>query len=155
MFVRPAKPHDHAAWIEMRQALWPECPHAEQLVEAERTLASEIQAVFVAESPTGELCGFIEMALREFASGCATTPVGYIEGWYVKPQFHRQGIGRALVAAGERWAVERGCVEMASDALLANAVSQQAHRALGYEESERLVCFRKGLPARNEDSSSR
>jgi len=131
----------------MRQSLWPECPYAEQLVEVARTLASEIQAVFVAESPTGELRGFVEMALREFASGCATSPVGYIEGWYVKPQFHRQGIGRALVAAGEQWAMERGCVEMASDAVIGNIVSQQAHRALGYEESERLVCFRKGLPA--------
>ena len=147
MFVRPVKPQDHAAWIEMRQSLWPECPYAEQLVEVARTLASEIQAVFVAESPTGELRGFVEMALREFASGCATSPVGYIEGWYVKPQFHRQGIGRALVAAGEQWAMERGCVEMASDAVIGNIVSQQAHRALGYEESERLVCFRKGLPA--------
>jgi aminoglycoside 6'-N-acetyltransferase I len=155
MLVRPIMPQDQAAWIEMRQSLWPECPYAEQLVEVARTLASEIQAVFVAESPTGELCGFVEMALREFASGCATSPVGYIEGWYVKPQFHRQGISRALVAAGEQWAMERGCVEMASDAVIGNIVSQQAHRALGYEESERLVCFRKSLPGWNEESGSR
>jgi aminoglycoside 6'-N-acetyltransferase I len=34
---------------------------------------------------------------------------------------------------------------MASDAHLDNAVSHAAHHALGFEESERLVHFRKRL----------
>ena len=34
---------------------------------------------------------------------------------------------------------------MASDAELHNAVSLEAHRALGFDEVERQVCFRKPL----------
>jgi aminoglycoside 6'-N-acetyltransferase I len=50
-----------------------------------------------------------------------------------------------LVAAAEDWAREQRCTEMASDALIDNALSHTAHRHIGYEEIERIVCFRKSL----------
>ena len=53
--------------------------------------------------------------------------------------------GTASTAAAESWARTLGLTEMASDADLANAVSIGAHRALGYTEAERIVCFRKEL----------
>lgn len=55
------------------------------------------------------------------------------------------GVGGALLAAAEAWARGKGCAEMSSDCLLANDVSLAAHRALGYEETERLIHFRKVL----------
>jgi aminoglycoside 6'-N-acetyltransferase I len=36
-------------------------------------------------------------------------------------------------------------VELASDADIANAVSHATHRALGFQETERVVYFRKVL----------
>jgi aminoglycoside 6'-N-acetyltransferase I len=57
----------------------------------------------------------------------------------------RQGIGGLLTAAAEAWAVEQGFKEMASDCEIGNHVSRQAHFALGYEEVERLIHFRKFL----------
>src|SRR5258708_2687361 len=80
--------------------------------------------------PEGGLCGFLEAALRSRADGCETTPVGYIEGWYVDPDVRRRGIGRALVEAAEAWAKSQGCRQMASDAELWNDVSHQVHGAL-------------------------
>ena len=56
-----------------------------------------------------------------------------------------RGVGRALVAAAEAWARGRGCTEFASDALLDNATSAAAHKALGFEEVEQIRCFRKTL----------
>jgi len=47
--------------------------------------------------------------------------------------------------ASAQWARERGCSELASDALLDNAASRAMHRALGFEETERAVFFRKSL----------
>jgi hypothetical protein len=35
--------------------------------------------------------------------------------------------------------------ELGSDALLDNTLGQQAHRACGFEERERVVCFRKRI----------
>ncbi len=72
-------------------------------------------------------------------------PVGFIEGWYVREVHQGQGVGRALMQAAEEWARARQCREMASDALIDNEESLRAHLALGFEEVDRCVHFRKQL----------
>lgn len=104
--------------------------------------------MFVAQTAEGSLVGFAEVDLRPYVDGCRTSPVGYLEGWYVAPAFRRRGTGRALVRAAESWARSIGCAEFASDTGIANRVSQRAHRALGFEETERLVLFRRTLAPR-------
>ena len=91
------------------------------------------------------MCGLVEVGSRPYAEDCETSPVGYIEGWWVDDDMRRHGVGRALLATAEDWARGMGYTEMASDALLDNLTSHAAHRACGYEEVERLVCFRKPL----------
>ena len=103
---------------------------------------------FIAERPDGSVCGFVEAGTRSYADGCDTTPVGYIEAWYVDADVRRHGYGRALLAAAEAWAVEQGYREMASDALIDNITSHEAHKASGYIEGDRVVGFRKALPER-------
>jgi aminoglycoside 6'-N-acetyltransferase I len=71
--------------------------------------------------------------------------VAFLEGWYVDPDHRGLGLGRALIEAVEAWARERGLQELASDALLDNAPSQQAHEHLGFVEVERAVRYRKPL----------
>ena len=130
----------------MRRLLWPDTPDEEHLQEIEVYFqAGAVDAAFVALRLSGELAGFLEASLRKYADGCSTSPVGYIEGWYVDPDLRRHGVGSLLVAAAEAWALGRGCTEMASDCLLDNYASLAAHLALGYEEAERLIHFRKSL----------
>jgi aminoglycoside 6'-N-acetyltransferase I len=102
---------------------------------------------FVVESTGGGLCGFIEVSLRNYAEGCTTSPVAYIEGWYVDQDLRRGKVGSQLVKAAEAWARSHGLKEIASDTQIENAVSIHAHTRLGYEEVERMVCFRKVLDA--------
>jgi aminoglycoside 6'-N-acetyltransferase I len=71
--------------------------------------------------------------------------VAYIEGWFVDADLRRRGLGAALVRAGEQWARKQGLREIASDAELENEISISAHKAIGYEEEARIVCFRKEL----------
>jgi aminoglycoside 6'-N-acetyltransferase I len=52
---------------------------------------------------------------------------------------------RGAFPEGEAWSREKGYAEIASDARIENAVSLAAHRALGSEEIERVVCFAKAL----------
>jgi aminoglycoside 6'-N-acetyltransferase I len=102
---------------------------------------------FVVERTGGGLCGFIEVSLRNYAEGCKTSPVAYIEGWYVDADSRRRKLGTRLVQAAEAWARSQGLKEIASDTQIENTVSIQAHTGLGYEEVERIVCFRKALDA--------
>jgi len=146
MQIRQAVPEDVNEWLRMRRLLWPDSPDVEHLQEIGVYFqAGAVDAAFVALRPSGELAGFLEVSLRKYADGCSTSPVGYIEGWYVDSDLRRQGVGGLLVAAAEAWARGLGCTEMASDCLLDNHGSLAAHLALGYEEAERLIHFRKSI----------
>jgi aminoglycoside 6'-N-acetyltransferase I len=125
----------------MRLALWPDCAES----DIDTWFAREDAATFLAERSDGSLCGFVEVGSRPYAEGCESSPVGYIEGWWVDADVRRAGVGRALLAEAESWARGRGYSEMGSDALLDNAVSHSAHERCGYREVERLVMFRKTL----------
>jgi aminoglycoside 6'-N-acetyltransferase I len=146
MLIRHVQPDDLDEWLRMRQALWPDGTDLEHRQEMQQYFApGATETAFVAVRPSGRLAGFLEASLRRYADGCSTSPVGYIEGWYVDADLRQQGVGASLVAAAETWAAEQGCTEMASDCLLDNQVSLATHLALGYDETERLIHFRKNI----------
>ncbi|WP_264185386.1 aminoglycoside 6'-N-acetyltransferase [Roseicella aerolata] len=139
-----------ADWVALRQVLWPEGGAAEHRAEAEALLARPEEAVaFLARDPAGAAIGFAEARLRrDPVNGCATSPVAFLEGILVLPGWRRRGLARALSGAVEAWALSLGCAELASDALLDNAASHRMHRALRFEETERVVFYRKALAPR-------
>ena len=143
--IRRATTDDQPEWLRMRHDLWPEVEPDDLLHEMERLLGDPLTPVFVLERPDGKLGGFLEAGTRKYAEGCETSPVGYIEGWFVDEDLRTQGVGRALVQAAEDWAREQGLQEMASDTWLDNDVSIKAHLTMGYEEVERLIHFEKWL----------
>ena len=145
MEIREYESSDLREWLRMRRALWPEIAEVDEANDAAAWLAWPNAVVLVAERPGGGLAGFAELATRPYAEGCDTSPVAYLEGWYVDPDVRRRGVGAALLRAGESWARARGYREMASNALLDNVASHQAHEALGFSEVERTVHFRKDL----------
>lgn len=144
--IKPCTSVEQAGWLQLRMALWP-ASTAEHLQEMQELCAQPARyAQFLAYSALGEPQGFAEVALRtDYVNGTESSPVGFLEGLYVDPAFRRQGIAAVLVDTAERWIREQGCTEMASDALLENTSSHAMHRALGFEETERVVCFRKRL----------
>ena len=143
--IRRATHADKAEWLRLRQKLWPEAPADYLQFDLDSRLANPDYAVFVASNADGQLVAFIEAGLRDYGEGCETSPVGYIEAWYVDEHNRGQRYGRDLMSAAEGWARERGCREMASDTWLDNETGIRAHLRLGYEEADRLVHFVKRL----------
>ena len=151
MIVRTLVPSDRSEWLRLLQGLHPELSEADHVPSIDAFLSNRSigelipAAVFVAERQDERLGGFLEISIRNYAEACrGDTP--YIESWYVDDDLRGTGIGRALMDAAERWARDRGFTELASDALLDNSLSHAAHTALGFEEVERIVVFRKPLP---------
>ena len=145
--VRPVTRQDAAAWLAMRQALWPDDPGGSHAKEIEEFFAGRLRMplqVLVAVDES-RVVGFAELSIRAYAEGCLTDRVAFLEGWYVEPGARRRGFGRALVSAAEEWGRGQGCSEFGSDALLNNDISAAAHQALGFEEVVRIRCFKKEL----------
>lgn len=147
MIVRAVRQRDAADWEQMRQILWPSGPgeHAREIqafFDGDRQDPAE---VFIALENGGRAVGFAEVSIRPYAEGCYSGRVAYLEGWFVRGRHRGQGVGGALLKAVEEWGRAQGCRELGSDAEMHNTTSQKAHRALGFSEVGRLVCFRKGL----------
>ena len=131
----------------MRQTLWPsdEGEHAREIASFFSGARHDVAEAFLAIDESGRAVGFAEVSLRSHAENCLSTPVAFLEGWFVDEAVRRAGVGTALVRAVEEWGRSQGCTELASDTELDNVGSQQAHRAVGFEEADRVVCFRKTL----------
>lgn len=132
------------AWAAQRQALWPDCPPAQSASEM-AAIVADARQVALGAFDGDRLIGFAELSLHPHAIGCGPGPVAYLEAWRVDDAHRRSGVGARLIAAGEEWGREQGCREIASDTWIDNAGSDAAHRALGFEETERLIHYRKAL----------
>lgn len=147
--VRPLSKDDAAAWLRMREALWPDFASTWHADEVEQFFAGKLSmplAVLIARDDAGKPLGFVELSIRNCAEDCVTDRVAYLEGWYVVPGARRRGVGRALIAASEEWARAQGCTEFGSDAVIDNEISAAAHRALGFTETAQIRCFKKQIP---------
>ena len=144
MHVRPAQESDRAAWLEMRRTLWPDPDYSLEEFQEQITDFIARGVAFIAFE--GDVpVGFAEVSLRPYAEGCKSSPVAFLEGWFVAEAHRGRGVGRALLERVEQWGREQNCTELGSDTWLDNLDSQRAHEKLGFEEVERLVSFRKSL----------
>lgn len=135
MHVRRYEARDRAELDRLGRLMFP---------DAEDPFGHDV-AWFVIDRGDGQLGGYVEVGTRPYAEGCDTSPVAYIEAWYVEKDLRRQGWGGRLFAAVEDWARAHGHSELASGSLLDNHTSIAAHQALGFTEVERQVHFAKRL----------
>lgn len=132
-------------WLALRSAFWDgesEEEHFASLQKFKTTHAPYL--AFIANGKNCESLGFAETSVRrDYVNGCESSPVLYLEGIFVRPEIRGTGIAHALCRAAEDWGAAEGIREFASDSDVENVVSINAHRGLGFQEIERVVCFRK------------
>lgn len=145
--ITPCESVEQPGWLALRTALWPHAAEAEHRAEMAGFLAEASRYLqLVAYDDSGRPVGFVEASLRtDPVNGTASTPVAFLEGIYVTPSHRRTGVARRLLDAVIAWARTKGCGELASDVALDNALGHLAHRALGFEETERVVFYRRAL----------
>lgn len=149
MRIRSFTNDEGEKWAGLRKRLWPHADidqlSAEAIAFLSGTPVPTIAGAFIAEDESATPLGFLELAIRSFSDGCESMPVPHVEGWYVEPFARRRGVGRALMQHAESWAREHGFTELASDTEPWNNASIAAHAQCGFEETERLIKFRKSL----------
>lgn len=147
MLIREVTRDDIPVWSKYRTILWPNTSdrHLSEINDYFSGQSIDIEAVFVIEDEAGQVAGFMELNIREFAEGSRHPKVPYVEAWYVDPQFQNQGFGKLLMQRAEAWAREQGFTELASDTEVSNTRSIALHKHLGFVETERVVCFLKKL----------
>ena len=143
--TRKAEMKDLSILAELACLLWPDNTVKEMRSELETIMDEPDAAFFIAyeeDVPTG----FAQCHLRhDYVEGTDSSPVGYLEGIYVTREYRKHGIARELLFACESWAAEMGCSEFASDCELDNVQSLQFHLRVGFEESNRIICFTKKI----------
>lgn len=130
---------------ELAAMLWDGNEMDELVGEFRELIGRDDCAVFLAFAGSQPV-GFAQCQMRrDYVEGTKTSPVGYLEGIFVRTEFRGKGRARALLAACETWSREMGCSEFASDCELDNEVSREFHMRMGFIEANRIICFTKKL----------
>lgn len=143
--IRKVHESDIHALAQMAVIMW-DSHTAEELSETfAEIVGSDKGAVFVAEADSRPV-GFAQCQLRhDYVEGTVSSPVGYLEGIFVMPQYRSRGYAKELLVKCEKWAKSKGCSEFASDCELDNRVSLDFHLNVGFTEANRIICFTKKL----------
>ena len=132
--------------VELGLKLWPDNAYEDLKSEFQDSIVSSDEDMFLYEDADRSLIGFIQLSIRtHYVEGCESSPVAYLEGIFVEEDKRRSGIAQEMVKFAENWGKDRGCIELASDCELENSLSIDFHKAIGFEEVNRLVCFKKNI----------
>lgn len=140
-----AKYKDLKVLTKMALDLWPENTY-EQLYEEMKDILQSPRERILLHIQNQIPDAFIQLSIRtDYVEGTSSSPTGYIEGIYVKPESRRLGIARKLMNEGEKWLKEMGCSQVGSDIQIDNQTSYDFHTEIGFKEAGRLIAFIKDL----------
>ncbi len=142
--IRPAVSKDLNIWSKLRFELWPTTSIEEHLIELQKFDGDKKFHAFLAVHEE-KIVGFMEAYERPFANGCDDSPVLFLEGIWVHKAFRRKKIAKTLISHLEELAKKKGFKEIGSDTDLNNNMAQLAHENWGFQETSRVVCFKKSL----------
>lgn len=144
MKITEVKHKDFTDWVMLGKEFWPRHSEADIKKDFKRMLGSKSEQSFLCRNERGYAVGFINVAIRtDYVEGSKTSPVGYLEGIYVKRAYRNQGIAKMLFAAAQKWFAKKKVSEIGSDAVTSNKVSQKFHKSLGFKKGETIIHFIK------------
>lgn len=143
--IKKANKNDNKIIANLALLLWPNHNLKELEQEFLELLESKKSAIFI-KYMNENAVGFAHVNLRnDYVEGTSSSPVGYLEGIFIKKEFRKRGFAKELLEFCEKWAKEQGVKEFASDCEITNQKSLSFHKALGFKEANRIICFIKNL----------
>ena len=143
--VKKAKKDDITVIAELAVQMWDVDTIQELIDDISDNMAKEDAQYFI-KYVDSEPVGFAECQLRyDYVEGTDSSPVGYLEGIFVKEGYRNKGYAKELLAECESWAKENSCHEFASDCEIDNINSFHFHKAMNFTEANRIICFTKTL----------
>ena len=143
--IRKANMDDLALLTELALEMWPDNAADTMYYDLGTTMTAKESVFFLAYQEETAV-GFAQCQLRhDYVEGTSSSPVGYLEGIYVRQAERKHGFAGKLMQACEDWARAEGCTEFASDCEVDNTESLAFHLKLGFKEANRIICFAKKL----------
>lgn len=143
--IKKAKKKDSKVLAKMAMKIWEENNLYDLVKEFEEFAQDPNMASFI-KYVDDKPVGFANVSIRyDYVEGCETSPVGYLEGIYVEDEYRKNNYARDLVEACEKWVKDKGIKEFASDCTLTNKDSLAFHLSIGFEDVNRIICFKKEL----------
>ena len=138
--IRAPQPEDAAALARLSTQLgYPATP--EQVAPRLDAILRDPAAVFfVADRESGGVAGFIHLIHEHLIE---TDPRAEVAGLVVDEDCRGLGVGRALMARAEQWALERGCRYVNLRSKMSRAAAHAFYESLGYEHYKSQKAFRK------------
>ena len=142
--VKVATPDELSTVAELASNVW--SSSKEELLEEFKAAVNNRETVLFLKYAESVAVGFAQCALRhDYVEGTSSSPVGYLEGIFVKEEYRERGYAKELLSACEQWAREQGCIEFASDCELTNCDGFAFHMNTGFIQANIIVCFKKPL----------
>ena len=152
--IRKATLHDLGVLSALALQLWPEHTK-EDLAEEFADSINQDSAHFFLLFEKDEAIGFAQCGLRhDYVEGTDSSPVGYLEGIFVKEDCRRKGYAVQLLSACEDWVRAQGCREFASDCELDNEMSLAFHLGAGFTEANRNYMFYQKVAIKKDAQAS-
>ena len=143
--IKSAVKSDARILAELAIQMWKDSTVMDLEKGFDELIANEKAVCFI-KYVDNKAIGFAQCQLRtDYVEGTETSPVGYLEGIFIVEKYRHSGYAKELLIECEKWAKEKNCSEFASDCELDNNDSLNFHIAMGFEEANRIICFRKDL----------
>lgn len=143
--IKIANTSDVEILAALASELWTETAVQDLISEFAELILNRNACVFIKYVDNNPI-GFAQCQLRyDYVEGVCSSPVGYLEGIFIKAEYRHAGYAKQLLAECEKWVKEKGCREFASDCELDNLQSLQFHLATGFKEANRIICFVKKI----------
>lgn len=143
--IREATQADALTVAELAIKMWSNNTISELQSEFLDLICSDNAVCFI-KYVGNKAVGFAQCQLRyDYVEGTDTSPVGYLEGIFIEDEYRHSGYAKELLSKCEKWSKEKHCTEFASDCEIDNEISFKFHLSTGFEEANRIICFRKDI----------